>query len=231
MINLSYEYEVLRTFALTHNYNIWIFNLLKPFLRGSVSEVGCGIGNLTRYFLQYSNKLTCIDKSPVFIKHMEIDYPKVNFYIADISEEDILNLGKKFDTVICVNVLEHVQSDEKALANMFKLLLPKGDLLLFVPALDQIYGTLDEQLGHFRRYNKKILTEKISNAGFRIKKISYSNFFGIFGWYLNSRILKRRRFSILQPLVFDRFVPLIAKIEKIFEPPIGMSLFVVAEKP
>ncbi len=162
---------------------------------------------------------------------MQIDYSEIDFYVADISEEKTLDFDKKFDTIVCVNVLEHIKDDEKALANMFRLLSPKGNLLLFVPALSQLYGALDKQLGHFRRYTKNMLSKKILKAGFQIKKISYSNFFGIFGWYLNSRILKRKRFSILQPLIFDKFVPLISRTESLLELPIGMSLFLVAEKP
>jgi SAM-dependent methyltransferase len=161
---------------------------------------------------------------------MKIDYPEIDFYVADISDENILNLGKKFDTVVCINVLEHIKNDEKALENMFRILLQGGNLLLFVPAIPQLYGSLDIDPGHFRRYTKKMLTKRISHVGFQIKKIEYSNFLGVFGWYLNARILKRRRFSVLQPLLFDKIVPLIAKIEKILKPPVGMSLFVIAER-
>jgi len=122
MDSLNYQYEVLRTFAITHNYNRWIFDLLKPSLGKNILEVGCGIGNLTKYLANY-NRLTCIDKSENFIKHMKIDYPEIKFYEVDITDRSVLKLGENsFDTVICVNVLEHIDNDIKALKNMFDLL-------------------------------------------------------------------------------------------------------------
>lgn len=225
----SYAYEVLKTLALACNYNKWIIDLIKSYIKGSILEVGCGIGNLTAYLCKFG-KLTCIDISPIFIKHMQIDYPEIEFHLCDISDRKILNLGKKYDTVVCVNVLEHVENDMMALDNIYKLLNPRGCLLLYVPALKRLYGSMDKYLRHWRRYEREDIKKKLETIGFKIVKISYSNLPGIIGWFLNGKVFKRKKFSILQPLIFDKVVPLIAKIEKIFEPPIGMSLLIIAKK-
>ena len=231
MDSLNYQYEVLRTFAITHNYNRWIFDLLKPSLGKNILEVGCGIGNLTKYLANY-NRLTCIDKSENFIKHMKIDYPEIKFYEVDITDRSVLKLGENsFDTVICVNVLEHIDDDIKALKNMFDLLEKNGKLLLIVPAIENAYGTMDKKVGHFRRYSKYDIVKKLSGVNFTIEKIQYHNIFGLIGWLLNARIFKRSEFPIFQTIFYDKLIPFISKLEKNVKLPIGMNLFVIAVKP
>ncbi|OGS22832.1 MAG: hypothetical protein A2252_06140 [Elusimicrobia bacterium RIFOXYA2_FULL_39_19] len=226
----KYQYEVLRTFALTHNYNNWIIDMFKPYIGKNILEIGSGIGNLT-FYLREMGKLTCIDKSSSFIKHLQIDCPEVDFLGADVTHPSILNLkSKNIDTVVCVNVLEHIENDVLALQNAYQLLAKNGRLLLFVPALPLLYGTLDKNLDHFRRYSKKELLKKLASAGFTVEKIKYNNFIGLFGWFVNSRILRKKRFPILQPLIFDKFIPAIRLLEKFLKIPIGMNLIVVAKK-
>ncbi len=225
-------YEALRTFALSHNYNKWIYDLFKDYTAGkTVLEIGCGIGNLTQYFLGSAAKVIGIDTSSFFIKHLRIDCPEVEIHNFDVTDEKVLSLSdKKIDAVVSVNVLEHVQDDEKALRNINALLQPGGYLLLFVPALNWLFGTLDENVGHYRRYGKKDLRDKVERSGFAVEKVFFSNFPGIFGWFVNGRILKRKHFPILQPILFDKLVPLISRIEARRRPPFGMNLIVIAKK-
>ncbi|MCX5785183.1 MAG: class I SAM-dependent methyltransferase [Elusimicrobia bacterium] len=225
-------YEALKIFAVSHNYNKWIYELLAEYIAGrTVLEVGCGIGNLSRYFLKSCAKLIGIDTSELFIRHLKIDHPEMELYNFDVTDDKIMSLAdKKVDTVVAVNVLEHVKDDEKALKNMCGLLEPGGHLLLFVPALSRLFGTLDQNVSHYRRYEKKDLRAKVERGGFAVEKIFFSNFAGIFGWFLNGKILRRKHFPIMQPLIFDKFVPLIARIEGWRRPPIGMNLIVIARK-
>jgi SAM-dependent methyltransferase len=223
--------ETLKTFALTHNYNLWVFEVLRPYIGKDILEIGCGIGNLTPYFKKVG-RLTCIDKSLLFIQHMRIDYSDLEFHHFDITEGKVLSLTNKgFDTIICVNVLEHIEEDDLALSNMFKLLKPKGKLLLYVPALNLIYGTLDKNLGHFQRYDRPFLEKKLNQAGFHIEKIFFHNFLGAFGWFVNGKILKRKQLSILQTILFDRLLPIFARIERKIELPFGLSLVVICRRP
>jgi SAM-dependent methyltransferase len=223
-------HETLKTFSLTHNYNIWIVNLLAPYIGTKILEVGCGIGNLT-YYLQHFGALSSIDISDRYLAHMKIDYPDICFYKFDISDEAVQILRKEqFDTVVCVNVLEHVQNDKKALQNIYEILKPDGRLLLYVPALPWLYGTVDADLAHYRRYNKKRLEEIVTHAGFRIEKIFYSNFLAIVGWFFNSKIQRKQELSYWQTILFDKFVPLLEKIESKIRIPIGMTLVAILQK-
>ncbi|MFH1618896.1 MAG: class I SAM-dependent methyltransferase [bacterium] len=227
-----FAYEALRMLALTRNYNKWIYETFKDFLAGkNVLEVGCGIGNLSQYFLKSCSRLIGIDNSSFFTQHLKIDHPEIEAYNFDITDDKVTSLSdKKTEVVIAINVLEHIKDDDKALQNMHKLLQPDGRLLLFVPALGWLFGTLDENVGHCRRYGKKDLRDKVERNGFAVDEIFFSNFFGIFGWFINGKIFKRKSFPIMQPILFDKFVPFLSKLEGYFRPGIGMNLIVIARK-
>lgn len=228
----SFAHEALKTFALTHNYNRWVCDNFIQYISGKcVLEVGCGTGNLTRRFMGHCSRIIGIDTSDLFMRHLKIDFPELEIYNFDISDERVKTLSEKgIEAVVAVNVLEHVKEDEKALRNMRDILQPGGRLLLFVPALSWLFGTMDETVSHHRRYDKDELARKVADNGFTVEKIFFSNFLGIFGWYLNGRILKKKHFPIIQPLIFDKLVPLLSKLEKIFKPAIGMNLTVIARK-
>jgi len=228
----QFAYEALRAFALTHNYNKWIFETFKPFIGKNVLEIGSGIGNISRYLLTSCEKLIGVDTSDIFLKHLKIDYPDIELHNCDVAGAEILKLAdRKIDTIVCINVLEHVKDDTAALRNMHELLAPEGNLLLFVPALSFLFGTIDKNVSHYRRYNRKDLTKKLEEAGFSVTKSYYSNYIGVLGWFINGRILRRKNFPILQPILFDKLVPLIAKLEKLIKLPFGMNLTIIANKP
>jgi|WetSurMetagenome_2_1015567.scaffolds.fasta_scaffold149636_2 SAM-dependent methyltransferase len=227
-----YAYEVLRAFALTHNYNKWIFDIFQPYIGKTLLEVGCGIGNMTNYFYGACKNYIGLDISESFISHMGIDYPGADLHHCDIMDEKVLSLkSKHIDTISCINVLEHIEDDKKALEHMFQILEPNGCLLLFLPAVSWLYGSLDKDLEHFRRYDKKNVVSLLGSTGFTIDKIFFSNFIGLFGWFVNGKILKRRKFPILQPLLFDKILSFTTAIEKRITLPVGMTLMAIARKP
>lgn len=227
----DYSHLVLKTFALAENYNTSIIELLKPYIGERVLEIGCGIGNITSYLAEHC-RLTTTDISTMYLSHIKVDFPELDCKNIDISKPEALELGRsEYSTVVCINVLEHINDDHAALSNIHQLLTSGGKLLLFVPALQQIYGELDKDLMHYRRYNKKNLAATLERIGYRILSAQYMNIVGVLGWYINGKLLKRKKFSVLQPLIFDRCVPLINKIENVLQPlPFGMSLYIIAEK-
>jgi len=127
-------------------------------------------------------------------------------------------------------VLEHIEDDRGTLADMLAILQPGGRLVLLVPALQWLYGSLDEQLLHFRRYEKTELLEKLGAAGFAIEDCRFVNRVGILGWYINGRVLKRRVLPRAQLQAFKLLLPLLRCEEK-NPPSTGMSLLAIARKP
>ncbi len=163
--------------------------------------------------------------------------PRVSSRVANILDEpDLLDLVRqRFDSILCVNVLEHIEDHAAALAAMFRVLLNKGCLNLLVPAHPMLYGTPDEIAGHFRRYRRRDLTRLLREAGFAIRHAYYFNGFGAIPYFLNARILRPKTLSgavDTQIVVYDRFfVPLLRRLESRLRPPFGQSIIIVAEKP
>jgi SAM-dependent methyltransferase len=134
------------------------------------------------------------------------------------------------DTVVCLNVLEHIEDDTRALRHMHAVLPPGGRALLIVPAFAGLYGPIDRNLGHYRRYSPRAFRQKAASIGFRAR-LRYMNTVGFFGWWVNAKILKRTEQSESQIQFFDSMiVPLMSRLERAVPPPFGQSIFAVLEK-
>ena len=231
-------YETLRRMASVAHYNQWIYDELAPFAGQRVLEVGCGIGNMTEYF-QDREVLVGIDRLPASVtitsqRFRHVDH--VHILQGDITDPQLVPRLRPygFDTVICINVLEHIQDDVTALMHMREVLQPGGRVLLLVPAGRYMYGTLDEALGHYRRYEAADLAQRLAQAELHPLKLQYMNLAGIPGWYLNSRILRRTLLPKGQLQWFNRLAPWFIRFERWlrrhWDVPYGQSLVCVAAR-
>jgi len=134
------------------------------------------------------------------------------------------------NTIVCVNTLEHIVDDEKVLRNFHALLPDNGVLILLVPALQSLFSALDEEAGHYRRYSRRELAEKLQRNGFHVLHAFYHNVFGILGWFLTGKVLRRGRLSPTSLVLFDRLVPIMRVVESMMGPPIGLSVILVSRK-
>jgi ubiquinone/menaquinone biosynthesis C-methylase UbiE len=216
------------------NYNRWIYENIREALGKRILEIGCGIGAMIDLASARGRKITGVDIDEHFLTRSKLKYAKN----ADIKiiKSDCMDLDRKFkkgsfDTVTIINVLEHIKRQEKAVRIMNKLLSAGGKLTVFVPAFQCIFGKLDKDLGHYRRYTKTTLRKVLEQNGFEIEKMHYMNFIGFFGWYFNSKLLGRGLTPVRQSLFFDKYiVPAEKMIEKIIKPPIGQSIIAIAVK-
>jgi SAM-dependent methyltransferase len=133
------------------------------------------------------------------------------------------------DTVVCLNVLEHIEDDRATLDDLFAVLRPGGRLILLVPAHARLYGSLDEHLRHFRRYEKAELEQKVRAAGFELEDLRFLNRPGVFGWWINGRLLRRRVLPRGQLSVFKLVLPLL-RSEEANPPDWGLSLLAIGRK-
>jgi len=225
-------YKTLQRMKKLHRYNQWIFSKFQPYLGRRVLETGSGIGNITKFLLD-RDLIIATDVEPKYLTLLKNTFGKYKKFMIeqlDISGTEVKRYQSyHIDSVICFNVLEHIEQDEKPLKKIFELLEPGGRLLLLVPSHPWLYGSLDEHLGHQRRYGKKELRNKLETAGFRVIFLKHFNRIGILGWFLDSRILRRKRLPLFQLRIYNLFVPLF-KLEKFFPFPFGTSLLAVAEK-
>jgi SAM-dependent methyltransferase len=216
-------------------YRRWMFDTVKQHLGRRILEVGAGIGNFTEFLLD-RELVVAVDILEPCVQYAAKRFAGLAHVIPmqfDIQEPRVLELkGKNFDTAVCLNVLEHIEDDVQALRNIGRLLRPAGRLVLLVPACRCLYGTVDQALGHFRRYSSQELTAKLHEAGFEIEQSRYMNLLGVFGWFYNNRIIHREEESLRQVLFFDRaIVPWLSRIEKRVQPPFGLSLVTICRKP
>lgn len=215
------------------NFNAWMYEHFEPYMGRRVLEVGCGIGNLTQFYINRDLLVaTDIEDAHLAAVHKKFGHlPNFKSFKADFMD-DVAGTFKPFaiDTIVCSNVLEHIKEDRTALKNMFDLLVPGGNLVLLVPAFMWLFGSLDEYLLHHRRYTKEELLEKFRTAGFAIRNVEWMNMFGIPGWFLNARIRKVKYLPPAQLRLYDKLVPAFKAIEKLTGPPIGQSLIVIGHK-
>ena len=161
-------------------------------------------------------------------KFSHLNDVSVNF--LDITQPPPEHLVGSFQTVIGINVLEHVEDDERALFHLGTVLKPSGRLLLLVPAKKWAYTDLDRQLGHFRRYEKKELAEKLAKASFHIEKLYYFNIIGLMSWIIRDKIQRSGGLRPYQISSFDSIVPLLKRVESKVSMPVGISLIAIAQK-
>jgi SAM-dependent methyltransferase len=223
-------YRTLQVMEQAPRYAEWLAGLMRPHLGRRVLEVGAGIGTITRHLLD-RELIVPLDVEPRYVRQLENAFrgvPHVRPLCADAGALDVEALRReRFDTVILSNVLEHLSDDLGALHSFRSLLQPGGRVVLVVPAIQAIYGTLDREVGHHRRYGRRRLEALVREAGFGVDALRAVNLLGVAGWAVNGRLLRRRRVPPVQLRLYDRLAPVLAALEHRFAPPIGLSLFCV----
>jgi len=217
------------------NYFAWQGRLVAPHLGQRVIEVGCGIGNFTSMLLDRESVLA-VDVDPACVERLRERYsnrPNLHAFVCEPDTAAFADLAHwRPDSCVCLNVLEHIDNDGLALEAMASVLVPAGAIVLLVPAFQALYGPIDRNLSHRRRYSRKTLAGLAHRAGLRIEKLHYVNAIGFFGWWMNAHVFRREAQSELQIRIFDRcVVPWLSRLEAIAPPGFGQSLFAVLRKP
>jgi SAM-dependent methyltransferase len=214
-------------------YNHWIYEHISSSLGRRVLEVGSGTGNITKFLCSEGREVTATDIVPAYRSGLERlfgDNSKVRVGKFDLTAKapDAF-ITDPFDSVVCLNVLEHIEDDLFALAQIRDSLAPRGKLALLVPAHQVLYGTFDRAVGHFRRYEKLELERKLEKAGFAVCEMKFFSLVAALPWLINGRLLKRDYIPTGQANLANRLVPLL-KLERLIGPPCGLSLIAIAQK-
>lgn len=226
-------HDTLLKMQVMKNNNTWVYSKLKPYLGDKTLELGSGIGTFSLKLVKDTKELIVSDIDRQHLDrlgHKFIGNKRVSIKEVDASKVDQCIDKNSVDTIVTLNMLEHVEDDRAALKGMNKVLAKDGKILMVVPAHKFLYGSLDKQIYHFRRYSKKDLVEKFEESGFEIEKIEYLNFLSVFGWWFNFVLLKRKTMPLSTIAFADKLMPMVASIEKLIKFPFGLSLFCVAKK-
>jgi len=213
--------------------SVWT-ELKKAFSPGNrVLEIGSGIGTLTGQFIPRELYLAS-DINPSYLSYLRSysvgkPYLRVRHIDAGVPG-DFASTEGQFDTVLMVNVLEHVPNEQITLENIKSSLMPGGRAVILVPQHPALYGTLDSVLGHRERYTRESLREGLERAGFRVERIFDFNRFSVPGWWLSGKVLRRKTFSRIQLKILQMSMPVLRRLDSIL-PWGGLSLIAVATKP
>lgn len=221
--------STLESMSLANYYNKWSYDQFSKYLNGEILEIGCGIGSFTSSLLNKGNVIA-IDIDQNLIKQARQQNNQAKIGYGDIEKEEYFFGKKQFDTVVCINVLEHIKNDETALNNIFKLLKKDGNLILLVPIHQFLYGEIDKNIGHFRRYDPAGLVDKIKRLGLNIILAKKLNLLGAVGWFFAGRIFKDKHIEPGKIQIFNILAPLFLFLEKFIEPPLGTSVLIIAKK-
>jgi glycosyltransferase involved in cell wall biosynthesis len=225
-------HAVLHTLSGAHHFNAWMAETIRPWIGNRVLEIGAGMGNLTRRLLPRM-EYTATDIDPFYLTYLantlgssrRVRVARVNAEVA----EDIAALGGRFDTVVCLNVLEHLQNDVQSLRNIHAALEPDGRACILVPQHPSLFGSLDRAVGHHRRYTREDLRQKLAAAGFTVEALFAFNRISRPAWWWNGKVLKREQLGRLQLKLFDSSLWLWRRLDR-FLPWDGTSLIAVVRK-
>ncbi|HEV7744786.1 MAG TPA: methyltransferase domain-containing protein [Pyrinomonadaceae bacterium] len=235
----AYPGAELEAMEFADNYHRWIFDIFKPFLGQHLVEVGAGLGSFSQLILAHHNcqTLSLVEPSNEMYEELAVNAKQwstntqVITYHGTFPEAAPLIQAGVADSIIYINVLEHIAADEEELEKIHSTLCNGGRAFLFVPALSWLYGVFDERVGHVRRYRKQELEEKLARAGFRTVTSTYFDLPGIVPWWLKYCLLRSASMDPGAVKLYDRFiVPAARRIESIIPPPLGKNLIIVAEK-
>ena len=201
-------------------------DVIRPYCGQRILEIGSGTGNLTRRLVP-RNLYVASDVNPLYLQTLRAltsDRPYLDVTLTDAAKGDSYpQVPGGFDTVVCLNVVGHLADHRGALENIRRVLAPDGRAIILVPQGPAVLGSLDEVLGHERRYTAAQLRAVAAGAGFDVKEMLTFNRIGYPAWWLNGKLMKRRTFGLVQILALNLPTPIFRRIDKALPvPPLSL---------
>jgi SAM-dependent methyltransferase len=230
--------ETLNVVGQADNFNKWMFDTVAPYCTGEILEIGSGTGNISSYFLNSGHRICLSDIRENYCGLLQKQF-KGHKNLIDIVQFDLVHpefdtvyahLLERFDTVFALNVVEHIEDDNLAIANCRKLLKPGGTVIILVPAYQWLYNNFDKELYHYRRYVRKSLSSLLQKNCFTVTRSMAFNTFGILGWYFSGSVLKKKIIPEGQMKLYNKLVPFIKLFDKAVNKQFGLSVIAIGKK-
>lgn len=222
----------LEAMVFAENYHQWILDLFAPYLGHSIAEVGAGSGNITHRLANGRTSVVAFEPSAGMAARLSdrlqarTDVTVINSAFSSVAD----NYIECFDSMVYINVLEHIEQDLEEIELARRALKVNGYLCIFVPALEWLYSEFDRSIGHHRRYRLKSLRDTLSQRKFSIIQARYMDMPGILPWWLVMVLLKQP----LNPTStrwYDKLcIPFIRRVEQRVRVPIGKNIVLIAKK-
>lgn len=216
-------------------YNAWQYRRIAPYLGQRVLEVGSGVGNISQHIISDNRELVILtDTDPYYRNELRSKFGSQGKVMIDTLTLPDAGARQRFgqnrlDTVVALNVVEHIEDDVASIRTMGEIVVPGGKVIVLVPALTWLFGSLDEELHHYRRYTRRSLAAAIDAAGLTLERLFWFNVVGVAGWWLNAVVRRTPRIPVAQLRTFDRLVPML-RLEDMLPIPFGQSLIAVCRK-
>jgi 2-polyprenyl-3-methyl-5-hydroxy-6-metoxy-1,4-benzoquinol methylase len=220
------------------NFNRWIYDTIKPYCKGNVLEIGSGVGNISRFFVDDEKKIFLSDIRSAYCDMLRRKFSQKS-NVLGVENIDLVNkkfdslyagqLGR-FDTVFALNVIEHIEDDNLAIINCKKFLAKGGNLVVLVPAYQWLYNHFDRGLYHYRRYVKKQMCDLFQANDLTVKRSFYFNALGIAGWFVSAKFTNKPYIPKSQMIFYNRIIPFAKLLDNVVLSKIGLSVIVVGEK-
>jgi SAM-dependent methyltransferase len=230
--------KTLEIFSKARHFNRWLFKSFASYCKGNILEIGSGTGNISRWLLEMGNAITLSDLRNEYCNRLQEKFGNLatlqdvlQLDLADAAfEQENPGLLNQFDTVVALNVVEHIEDDHLVIRNAAKLLRYKGRLVILVPAYQGLYNSFDKSLGHFRRYRRHELVKLLEDEGLELTVSKYFNAAGIGGWWFYGSLLNRKIIPAYSLRIFDLLVPFFKVLDLLFLKKLGLSVVAIAEK-
>lgn len=224
--------------SVADKFNRWMFQAIQPFAKGDILEIGSGIGNISSHVLENNFQLMLSDFRSEYCEELRnkfSTYPnilgvrRIDLVDPEFSQKynDLLN---KFDTVFALNVIEHIEDDNLAIANCKRFLRKGGHLIILVPSYQKLFNNFDVELGHFRRYNIPKLINIFKKNELEIIHHQYFNLIGTLGWLVNGNLLKKKSIPEGQMILYNKLVPVFKIVDKAAFNKVGLSTIVIGSR-
>ena len=219
--------------AAGRKYRAYQFNLVAPYVGRSLLEVGSGLGHFSEQFSGRLGYLIVSDSDPYCLGQLKEHYSgRDDVEVLELSLPGEVKTRRKVDTVVMMNVLEHISEDAQALRDLAACVEPGGSIVIWVPGYMQLYGDFDRIVGHITRYTPKTLRRTVESAGLTVEVCKPVNFIGGIAWWLAVRRFGAGHVNPRVASLYDiTVVPVTRVLERIVRPPFGQTIFCVARLP
>jgi SAM-dependent methyltransferase len=234
MTEITYEGNDLEVLADMPNYYSWIMETFAPCVSGHVVEYGAGAGTVSERLAPLASELTLVEPSINLVSLLRARFAgdlRTKVVPEGLESHSTKMAAETVDTVVMVNVLEHIEDDQAALNALVHMMRSGGHLLIFVPALQFLMSKFDHEVEHFRRYHKPDLVAKVRAAGAKVRDCRYFDLPGVLPWLILNKFMGSTSFNPTLVGLNDRFVvPASRLLESWVQVPFGKNLILVAQK-
>ena len=225
---MKYPGAELDSFDKASIWRKYIFWNIKNYIKGFTLEVGAGIGSFTSNYKSLASNITLSEIDTDNLDFVKEKFKTENFnFTSDYTK----NINKNFDTIMYLNVLEHIKEDDKEILDAFEKLNPNGYLIILVPAHNKLYSKFDKAIGHYRRYDISFF-KNIKLQKSKLVKLCFLDSAGYFLYYLNKIFFKEEVYpSKIKILIWDKiFTPFTFFLDKILMNKVGKNILYVIQK-